>query len=272
MKGHEADPRYTRRRRDTCILWALGTGAVVTLLWLTVFITLLLTTGDKVFQRRYPRLVPHPYATVFGEDAASAIAQRIASKPPDAHETDVASVPHTIDGRTIVVVDGAISETARAHIADTYVKLAGARVESGWSREKASDASVEGNAMAKDLPYAECGGGAGLVAVRAIAPHFFDQCSPARPIWATRCTVYAQTFADVDEAHEDRSHDGDAFSVTAIWYPHERWHPHWGGETVFLSDSGGGQDAELLLLVLPKPGRLVMFDSEQPHMSESRRR
>ena len=59
--------------------------------------------------------------------------------------------------------------------------------------------------------------GAGLEAVRAIAPHFFDQCSPLRPIWATRCTVYAQNFADVDEAHEDRNHDGDAFSVTAIW-------------------------------------------------------
>ena len=56
--------------------------------------------------------------------------------------------------------------------------------------------------------------------------------------------------------------------MTAIWYPHERWHPHWGGETVFLSDSGGGEDAELLLPVLPKPARLVMFDSEQPHMSK----
>ena len=35
-----------------------------------------------------------------------------------------------------------------------------------------------------------------------------------------------------------------------------------------VSDSGGGADAERLLPVLPKPGRLVMFDSEQPHMSK----
>merc|ERR1719424_2515679 len=103
--------------------------------------------------------------------------------------------------------------------------------------------------MAKNLGPDECEGGEGLGAVRAIAPYFFDQCSPARPIWATRCSVYAQNFADVDEAHEDNHHAGDAFSVTAIWYPHERWHPHWGGETVFLSTSEGTADAELMLPV-----------------------
>ena len=33
MKGHERDPRWSRRRRDTCILWSLGLGALITLLW-----------------------------------------------------------------------------------------------------------------------------------------------------------------------------------------------------------------------------------------------
>ena len=28
MKGHERDPRWSRRRRDTCILWSLGLGAL----------------------------------------------------------------------------------------------------------------------------------------------------------------------------------------------------------------------------------------------------
>ena len=76
MKGHERDPRWSRRRRDTCILWSLGIGALVTLLWLTVFMTLLLTTGDQVFRRRYPRLAPHPFALVFGADGASALARK----------------------------------------------------------------------------------------------------------------------------------------------------------------------------------------------------
>ena len=80
MKGHERDPRWSRRRRDTCILWSLGVGALVTLLWLTVFMTLLLTTGDQVFRRRYPRLAPHPFALVFGADGASALARKIASR------------------------------------------------------------------------------------------------------------------------------------------------------------------------------------------------
>ena len=74
MKGHERDPRWSRRRRDTCILWSLGLGALITLLWLTVFVTLLVTTGDQVFRRRYPRLAPHPFALVFGADGASALA------------------------------------------------------------------------------------------------------------------------------------------------------------------------------------------------------
>ena len=28
MKGHERDPRWSRRRRDTCILWSLGLSAL----------------------------------------------------------------------------------------------------------------------------------------------------------------------------------------------------------------------------------------------------
>ena len=146
MKGHERDPRWSRRRRDTCILWSLGLGALITLLWLTVFLTLLVTTGDQVFRRRYPRLAPHPFALVFGADGASALARKIASRPPDAHESDVASVAHSIDGRKIVVVDGAISEKARAHVADTYVKLTGSRAESdgGFARARVAAGEPSG--------------------------------------------------------------------------------------------------------------------------------
>ena len=51
-------------------------------------------------------------------------------------------------------------------------------------------------------------------------------------------------------------------------YPHERWHPHWGGETAFLTSSRGGLDAEIVLSVLPRPNRLLLFDSEVPHMAK----
>ena len=37
---------------------------------------------------------------------------------------------------------------------------------------------------------------------------------------------------------------------------------------MFLSTSEGTADAELMLPVLPKPRRLLMFDSEQPHMAK----
>jgi len=271
MKGHArgARLRHPHQRRAQLILVALACVIVVLSAWLIVVLTLYSALGDAAF-RRHPALLPaHPFASYFATTASLAVARAkaIAANPKDSHALDVASVPHDVGGRTAVVVDGAIPESERKRIADTYIKLTGRAATDGWHREKASDASLEHNAMAKNMPFDECDG-APLDAIRALLPHFYDQCSPARPSWVTRCTIYAQSFADVDEAHEDRSHDGDAFSVTAIWYPHERWHPHWGGETVFLSSSAGGADAELVLPVLPKPGRLLLFDSEISHMAQ----
>ena len=258
MKGHArgARLRHPHQRRAQLILVALACVIVVLSAWLIVVLTLYSALGDAAF-RRHPALLPaHPFASYFATTASLAVARAkaIAANPKDSHALDVASVPHDVGGRTAVVVDGAIPESERKRIADTYIKLTGRAATDGWHREKASDASLEHNAMAKNMPFDECDG-APLDAIRALLPHFYDQCSPARPSWVTRCTIYAQSFADVDEAHEDRSHDGDAFSVTAIWYPHERWHPHWGGETVFLSSSAGGADAELVLPVLPRAAK-----------------
>ena len=200
--------------------------------------------------------------------AMASVARRIVEGGVDVHERFVGSVVHEIDGRLAVVVDEAIAESERRRVADRYIKLTGESATDGWHREKASDASLEHNAMAKNMADEECDGAA-LAAIRELAPHFYEQCDASKPMWVTRCTIYAQSFVDVDESHKDRSHDALAFSVTAIWYPHERWHAHWGGETVFLSQDGGlSSTAELLFPVLPKPRRLIMFDSELTHMAK----
>ncbi|KAJ8612439.1 hypothetical protein CTAYLR_006595 [Chrysophaeum taylorii] len=217
---------------------------------------------DDVVEEQRRRRYLRPFG---GATRADAIARAIVDGGIEEHEAKISSVVHSINGKRAVVIDGAIGERERRRVADRYVKLTGDAAQQGWHREKASDFSLEHNAMAKDMPFEECDGAA-LAVIRSLLPHFFDRCDPERPAWVTRCSLYMQTFIDVDEAHEDRSHDAKGFSVTAIWYPHERWHAHWGGETVFLS--GSNPDAELVLPVLPKPGRLLLFDSEISHMAK----
>lgn len=183
---------------------------------------------DELLKVRQQRLRP-----VGGNTVVDSLARKLLSNGLDAHEQSISSVAHSIGGRRVVVVDGAIGERERRRVAERYIKLTGDAAQHGWHREKASDLSLDHNAMAKDMPYDECDG-VPLSVVRSLVPHFYEKCQPDFPIWVTRCSIYMQTFIDIDEAHEDRSHDTKGFSVTAIWYPNERWHAHWGGETVIL--------------------------------------
>lgn len=48
--------------------------------------------------------------------------------------------------------------------------------------------------------------------------------------------------------------------LTALWYLCDSWDVEWGGETVFFD----AQD-EIAYAVLPKPGRLVVFDGAIKH-------
>lgn len=196
---------------------------------------------------------------------ADDVARRLLSAGTDTHEPRISSVVHSVMGRRAVVIDKAIPEKERKRIADQYIKLTGSSSQQGWHREKASDLSLDHNAMGKDMTWDECDG-VSMSIIRSLLPHFYDQCDPFKPVWVTRCSIYAQTFIDIDEVHQDRNHDEKAFSVTAIWYPNERWHAGWGGETVFLSSESS--DADLLLPILPKPSRLLLFDSEIPHMAK----
>lgn len=236
--------KYAKRRRPRSMVWILVLGGCFVLY-------MLFPSGPKA-PHVVPRLRP-----------IGSAAQRV--EGIDVHEPELSSVVHSIRGKRVVVVDNAIPERERKRVADRFIKLTGSSAQDGWHREKASDLSLDHNAMAKDMTYEECDAGP-LSVVRTLVPHFYDQCDVDKPVWVTRCSIYMQTFIDIDEAHEDRQHDSTGFSVTAIWYPHERWHAGWGGETVFLSRNAA--DSDLLLPVLPKPSRLLLFDSEIPHMAK----
>ena len=47
---------------------------------------------------------------------------------------------------------------------------------------------------------------------------------------------------------------------TMIVYFNQKWHPNYGGETIFYDDK-----LDIVHAVVPKPGRVVIFDGRIPH-------
>jgi hypothetical protein len=63
----------------------------------------------------------------------------------------------------------------------------------------------------------------------------------------------------------DRFHthvDNYGKGLTMVYYLNMNWNPEWGGDTLFLNESG----EEIQYLSQFKPGRLVLFDSSIPHL------
>lgn len=71
--------------------------------------------------------------------------------------------------------------------------------------------------------------------------------------------INAQVFADKSEIHADSV---DENFITVIYYANHEWKRDWGGETVFYNE-------EPEVVILPKYGRIVMFNSEIEHIGKS---
>ncbi|MBS7456067.1 2OG-Fe(II) oxygenase [Coralloluteibacterium stylophorae] len=73
-----------------------------------------------------------------------------------------------------------------------------------------------------------------------------------------RAYTNSNAYGDMLFSHVDCAPDvGD---VTALWYLCDRWDFEWGGETVFFDAR-----QEIAFSVLPRPGRLVVFDGAILH-------
>jgi len=70
--------------------------------------------------------------------------------------------------------------------------------------------------------------------------------------------INASCYGDMLYSHLD-SELGDG-KVTAAWYICEKWNHEWGGETLFFDEA---KDARAV--VMPRPGRLAIFDSDILH-------
>jgi 2OG-Fe(II) oxygenase superfamily len=72
-----------------------------------------------------------------------------------------------------------------------------------------------------------------------------------------RCYANAHTFGVEGYIHSDSKKPGN---YTTIVYLNPVWDPDWAGETVFITDSG-----DIAYAVLPKPGRITIFDGRIQH-------
>lgn len=76
----------------------------------------------------------------------------------------------------------------------------------------------------------------------------------------SRCYANALPYGTEGETHADSPVPGDC---TAVYYPHDTWHPDWGGETVIFN-----QDcSDILTAVYPKPNRLFVFPGFVNHVA-----
>lgn len=83
---------------------------------------------------------------------------------------------------------------------------------------------------------------------------------PMRDHTLVRCYANGYPYGSDGTLHTDSK---DPRSFTAIYYPHDRWSPNWGGETVFFNR----EETDVVFVAYPRPNRLVVFPGTIPHVA-----
>jgi SM-20-related protein len=73
-----------------------------------------------------------------------------------------------------------------------------------------------------------------------------------------RCYANGMAYGMDGTVHSDAHHPGN---YTAVYYPHERWSPNWGGETIFYTK----EEDRVIDCNFPRPNSMVVFDGRMPH-------
>lgn len=73
-----------------------------------------------------------------------------------------------------------------------------------------------------------------------------------------RCYANAMAYGMDGSVHTDSTEPNN---YTAVYYPHERWSPNWGGETMFYNSD----ETRILGCFYPRPNSAVLFDGRIPH-------
>lgn len=94
---------------------------------------------------------------------------------------------------------------------------------------------------------------------------FWDRVKAAHMPDATLLGVYAngQTFGQDSPIHRDNK--ASEQGLTVVMFCNEHWASSWGGELVFYDHA----KQNIIKSVLPKPGRIVIFNGHVPHSARS---
>lgn len=76
----------------------------------------------------------------------------------------------------------------------------------------------------------------------------------------SRCYANALPYGTEGGTHTDSPIPGDC---TAVYYPHDTWHPDWGGETIIFNLDR----SDIIAAVYPKPNRLFVFPGFVNHVA-----
>ena len=75
-----------------------------------------------------------------------------------------------------------------------------------------------------------------------------------------RCYANGHTFGSDGSVHTDSLVE---HSFTSVYYPHLKWEPNWGGETVLFNQ----EKSDIVASIYPRPNRLVTFRGTVPHVA-----
>lgn len=157
-----------------------------------------------------------------------------------------------IEGRLVVVVDGAVCPDERDHIfasleTSTFRRTEFARPETKEFRHLVAEHRIEDIAETTLFFVVKT-----LVRIFFVDPEqeYFDH----QPY---RVYTNAVTFGDVAFVHQDSCSNNQ---VTALFYSNRQWASHLGGETMFYNEK-----REVVEAVEPRPGRLCLFHGIIPH-------
>jgi SM-20-related protein len=73
-----------------------------------------------------------------------------------------------------------------------------------------------------------------------------------------RCYANGMAYGMDGTVHHDASEPGN---YTAVYYPHERWSPNWGGETMIYNQG----ESRIVACSFPRPNSIIVFDGRMPH-------
>lgn len=153
-----------------------------------------------------------------------------------------------IDGRGLAVFDGLMD-------AQEQLRLWSALKSAGYTRsEMARPDTADVRHWATDIPLEALG----QLPVYAPLEGAVAAFAPGKRYRPYRSYVNVAHFGDMLYTHTDCLPGAD--ELTALWYVCDRWDHEWGGETVFFDE---GRD--LRAAVLPRPGRLALFDGAILH-------